>query len=157
MLTYSCLTLVQAKQHMRHTVNQTNSLMHVPSVCMISNMHKHSTCIPHATSAYEHNAHHAYLLSFTTINTQNKTGTHRPSFVKQLVHFICTSNQSCTSFASNHSPPISKRLWPLTMSTRSSPRHDFFCEGPPANRSCRANVNPYPGCLQGDEENCRKE
>jgi hypothetical protein len=28
-LRYSWLTLVQAKQHMRHTVNQTNSLMHV--------------------------------------------------------------------------------------------------------------------------------
>jgi hypothetical protein len=50
---YYCLTLVQAKQHMRHTVSQTNWLMHVPSVCMMFN-----------TPSLEHDTHIAGSESF---------------------------------------------------------------------------------------------
>jgi hypothetical protein len=34
---HSCLTLARANHLMCHTVIQTNSLMHAPSICMISN------------------------------------------------------------------------------------------------------------------------
>jgi hypothetical protein len=37
MFRHSCLTLARANHLMCHTVIQTNSLMHAPSICMISN------------------------------------------------------------------------------------------------------------------------
>jgi hypothetical protein len=37
MLRHSCLTLARANHLMCHTVIQANSLMHAPSICMISN------------------------------------------------------------------------------------------------------------------------
>jgi hypothetical protein len=44
MFRHCCLTLARANHLMCHTVIQTNSLMHAPSTCMISNSDGHCIC-----------------------------------------------------------------------------------------------------------------